>query len=542
MYNLKKSWFTLVELIVVITILAILGTIAFITFQWYTKNSRDSVRMTDLSNITKTMELYVSEKWSYPIPSNWVNINYSWATIWTQWIIWDSVITNLWTLNKKPLDPLFWNEYTYSLNYTKTEFQLASLLEWETVTKNNIINKTYANIEYPIAHIKWNYNWKIAFTSTWWIDYGFAIPSIISNDISSLNIFDIVLNNHIIYNNEVWVPVSYSGLTDLKNDFKYLSSWSSSLMIFSWHINTDLNWEWLFVMIDKLHQAYSWSIINPYSIDVQQDKSELAIYTWEIIRQIYWLPKLDAVQSCEDILKSWKSIGNWFYHFFSSNNSSIYESYCDMNNWWWMFLFSTIPSWTKWKYDSIEWTKPTYTANLSTFDILSDEITSGAYWEFKSNEIKVCRGNLNNCYIFKHNQNRTLKSFYNIWDNYTVYTRCYPNATYCDAWQLPNDYGDDNEESWFLSIVSQSQPSTTSYPRQWMWINVSLKNRIWVQYDHNNTWPDFDNLWYWIWVFRSRNCWYHDWFVDNDRARSVEGGSNCAYSNPDTQMWYVFAK
>lgn len=538
MYNLKKSWFTLVELIVVITILAILGTIAFITFQWYTKNSRDSVRMTDISNITKTMELYVSKKWSYPIPSNWVNIEYSWATIWTQWTVWDSVITNLWTLNKKPIDPLFWNEYTYSLNYTKTEFQLASLLEWETVTKNNIINKTYANIEYPIANIKWNYNWKIAFTSTWWIDYGFAIPSIISNDISSLNIFDIVLNNHIIYNNIVWVPLSYSGLTDLKNDFKYFSSWSS-LMIFSWHINTDLNWEWLFVMIDKLHQAYSWSIINPYSIDEEQDKSELAIYTWEIIRQIYWLQKLDVVHNCEDILKSWKSTGNWFYHFFSSNNSSIYESYCDMNNWWRMFLFSVDPALTTWKYDSIEWTKPTITTNLNTYDISTDEVTSWAYSDFKNNEVKVCRWNLTNCYIFKHNQNRTLKSFYNIWDSFIVYTACLTSSR-CTASPFPVNYWDILEKNKFLALTTPA--STSSQPKIWFWINVSPKNRLWIQFDDNNIWPDFDNGWLWIGVFRSRNCWYAGSYIDVTRARSVALQSRCVWQTPDDQMWYVFAK
>ena len=48
--------FTLVELIVVITILAILWTIAFISFAWYSKNSRDSVRIADMNNIEKIFE------------------------------------------------------------------------------------------------------------------------------------------------------------------------------------------------------------------------------------------------------------------------------------------------------------------------------------------------------------------------------------------------------------------------------------------------------------------------------------------------------
>ena len=44
--------FTLVELIVVITILAILGTIAFLSLQGQSASARDSKRKTDLSSIT----------------------------------------------------------------------------------------------------------------------------------------------------------------------------------------------------------------------------------------------------------------------------------------------------------------------------------------------------------------------------------------------------------------------------------------------------------------------------------------------------------
>ena len=48
---MKKKAFTLVELIVVITILAILWTIAFISLSDYSKEARDSKRITDTSNL-----------------------------------------------------------------------------------------------------------------------------------------------------------------------------------------------------------------------------------------------------------------------------------------------------------------------------------------------------------------------------------------------------------------------------------------------------------------------------------------------------------
>ncbi|MDD2907517.1 MAG: type II secretion system protein [Candidatus Gracilibacteria bacterium] len=53
MQKYKKQAFTLVELIVVITILAILGTIAFINLSGYSSGARDSKRVSDINNIIK---------------------------------------------------------------------------------------------------------------------------------------------------------------------------------------------------------------------------------------------------------------------------------------------------------------------------------------------------------------------------------------------------------------------------------------------------------------------------------------------------------
>ena len=51
-----KKAFTLIELVVVITILAILWTIAFISMEWYSKQARDSKRVSDIHNIKTTLE------------------------------------------------------------------------------------------------------------------------------------------------------------------------------------------------------------------------------------------------------------------------------------------------------------------------------------------------------------------------------------------------------------------------------------------------------------------------------------------------------
>ena len=71
--NFNKA-FTLVELIVVITILAVLATVAFISFQGYTSSSRDSVRLADLKNVEKQLNIYFTQNNIYPDPASPVSI------------------------------------------------------------------------------------------------------------------------------------------------------------------------------------------------------------------------------------------------------------------------------------------------------------------------------------------------------------------------------------------------------------------------------------------------------------------------------------
>ena len=57
MKNTNRKAFTLVELIVVITILAILGTIAFISLQWYSQDAKNSKVASDLGTLASAIEI-----------------------------------------------------------------------------------------------------------------------------------------------------------------------------------------------------------------------------------------------------------------------------------------------------------------------------------------------------------------------------------------------------------------------------------------------------------------------------------------------------
>ena len=57
------SAFTLVELLIVMTILSILGTIGVVLFRWNIAEARDAARNNDLTEITNVLHLYETENW-----------------------------------------------------------------------------------------------------------------------------------------------------------------------------------------------------------------------------------------------------------------------------------------------------------------------------------------------------------------------------------------------------------------------------------------------------------------------------------------------
>ena len=77
-----KRAFTLVELIVSIVILAILWTIAYTSLTSYAEQARDSTRISDLSLIKTWLEVFHIDAWKYPLPTDSVDLTYSWAVSW----------------------------------------------------------------------------------------------------------------------------------------------------------------------------------------------------------------------------------------------------------------------------------------------------------------------------------------------------------------------------------------------------------------------------------------------------------------------------
>ena len=136
--------FTLVELIVVITILAILWAIAFISFWWQASSARDSNRVADITSISKSLEIFSVKTGYYPDPSNPFLATYSWGVIWKQGTLGDSVITTLsagWArISKKPTDPLTNTEYPYSKTQETREYAIKTDYEGQSIVMQRTID------------------------------------------------------------------------------------------------------------------------------------------------------------------------------------------------------------------------------------------------------------------------------------------------------------------------------------------------------------------------------------------------------------------
>ncbi len=109
----KKKAFTLVELIVVITILAILWTIGFMSFRNYNVYARDSVRLSNLKTLQSSLWIQYVQSNNYALPDDSVNITASWTVIRKQWVFWKQALRTVKASKWASKDPLTEEYFDY---------------------------------------------------------------------------------------------------------------------------------------------------------------------------------------------------------------------------------------------------------------------------------------------------------------------------------------------------------------------------------------------------------------------------------------------
>lgn len=149
--NVQKA-FTLVELIVVITILAILGTIAFLSLQWYSADARNSKRSSDTSNIqgaivtaqTKGSNImsFITANTSNQFTGALTSIGWTGTIVGTDYTAWSPNYVALWLKAADFKDPGGQNYVIGVTTKANWKFEIASSTE-QGVSR--------------IAAVSWNY-------------------------------------------------------------------------------------------------------------------------------------------------------------------------------------------------------------------------------------------------------------------------------------------------------------------------------------------------------------------------------------------------
>jgi len=113
---MKKKGFTLIELLVVSTIIIVLMSIGIVSYRGAQKKSRDAKRKADLEQVRSALEMYRSDKGSYPSGD------------------WSDMISSLRAdnyLRTEPTDPKEGYNYYYNRPNDYT-YNLCAYLETET--------------------------------------------------------------------------------------------------------------------------------------------------------------------------------------------------------------------------------------------------------------------------------------------------------------------------------------------------------------------------------------------------------------------------
>ena len=126
----STSWFTLVELIVVITILAILATVGFVVMSHQTSVARDGKRISEIQSLSSASRITTAQLRELPRPiADSLELTVSGSFIGYQGFMSTTLVNPLGYGSDKIFDPLDGAPYTYRVNKNYDQAQFMAYLE-----------------------------------------------------------------------------------------------------------------------------------------------------------------------------------------------------------------------------------------------------------------------------------------------------------------------------------------------------------------------------------------------------------------------------
>jgi len=464
----QRTAFTLVELIVVITILAILWTIAFISLQWYSKDARDSVRISDLSNIDIQLELYLI-KWSkLPIPEDAIILTSSWVIIWYQWYIWEEILNKIWVHGwwKDPLDDSL---YTYRINWTKSQYQVMWFLEdWTEISLNLLSQTNAADLTKRYPTTKGKILWILLEQTT-----NKPLQQIVSNTVELRTYNATQIDMYLSTTTKqswTWTTTMFWTMENLARSQKFTEPEECPKWFIPVPWNRDLWQTWFCVA--KYEMSYSDADV-PNSTWGWIDFNTVS-YTWSKIPvSMSWkYPIADIKQ--QQAIDSCKSIWVW-YHLITNNEWITIARNIEKQpiNWsWWVVWINYIFNWVS-NHNMWCWTTPSWTIDIYTE--LPRKWATMTWWWFWNIDCDDKRK------LTLSNGEVIWDLSWNIWENVNKANTL--DWNWFDLWFNPNIL-DKNDDRWEWSDTSVSKENKNMYgPSIW----IDSNNGIWKIYQWNWT-------------------------------------------------------
>ncbi len=324
--NIKA--FTLVELLVAITILSILGTISIIYFFNSLWETRDSSRVSDLNNIVTNLELYYTQESRLPEPDNATDITYQWSIAWKQGLFWSGVVQKIKNFGLDiPKDPKYGNQYVYSVTNNEKEYQVWGVYE-KLKSIDAITWIAQSNFSVETAYVVWNFN-QIMVRSLVWDTYHYiATPSIVASDLSSTWVLDIITGRKLVYHEFFNLPSSYSWFTDTNRWFNFNVS---DPIVFTGSVTELKTKQGLNSFINKLRYIYATTPTESFDKYISFLQEEWVSKIKKFLKKQYNVDFPYAF-SCNDLFLSGEALENGFYKIDPDGDGPLWvqEVYCDI--------------------------------------------------------------------------------------------------------------------------------------------------------------------------------------------------------------------
>jgi len=199
-----------------------------------------------------SLELFHLNSGKYPLPDNSEIVEYESEILWYQWEFGSTVISSLSrSMNEVPTDPLTDKKYIFSVANNKNEFEILSLLEWDSLVLNNILQTSAASLAVT-PKIDGTYNRVFIKTAS----YIVPVPSIITSEI--------LASTMILDSNNITSQV-INGWENIPEQWNVVSNtWALTwlvLSVYNWTIAIDDDNVSKEAVIQKIKDAYTGSVL-----------------------------------------------------------------------------------------------------------------------------------------------------------------------------------------------------------------------------------------------------------------------------------------